>query len=96
MTKKGEKPPTMETPRGSDQKRCEYKQRNAAPKSVFEFHSQKKSLTSTTSILSHSPKTYNTTASLDKLSCRLCGLWQKTKTDLDDFLGPKMILVTWM
>ena len=53
----------------NDQKRCVYRRRNAAknPSSVF-FH-KNKSLHSATSILSRSPMAYNTTASLDKLTC---------------------------
>ena len=53
----------------NDQKRCVYKKRNTAQKSIQNFHWQKNSLLSATIILSCSPMAYNTTASLDKLTC---------------------------
>ena len=59
--------PYMEMSRDNDQKRCVYRERKAAPKSFFNFHSLKS--LSATSILSCSPMAYNTTASLDKLTC---------------------------
>ena len=59
----------MEKSRDNDQKVCEYKSRNAAPKSFLTFFHKNNSLFSATSILSRSPMTYNTPASLDKLTC---------------------------
>ena len=55
-----------------------------------------KSLLLVTSILSQSPMAYNTTAFLDKLTCTDYVEFGKCQTDLDDFLGPKMIPITWM
>ena len=59
----------MEKSRDNDQKRCVYKGRNAAQKNSLTFFHKNKSLLSATSILSRSPMAYNTTASLDKLTC---------------------------
>ena len=67
------------------------------------FHKNKPFL-SATSILSRSPIAYNTTASLDKLTCTdykdfgKCPrqIWAICKTDLDNFLDPKTIPTTWM
>ena len=63
------KNPYLEKSRENEQKICVYKSQNAAPKSFFIFHSQKKLLPSATSVLSRLPMAYNTTASLDKLTC---------------------------
>ena len=63
--------PYMEKSRDNDQKRCVYENRNAAPKSFFNFHSEKQitSFSHQYSISFISPMAYNTTASLDKLTC---------------------------
>ena len=61
--------PFMDKSRDNDHKRCVYKLRNAAKNCSLIFFHKNKSLLSATSILSHSPMAYNTTASLDKLTC---------------------------
>ena len=60
--------------RDNGQKRYVYNQQAAAPKSFFNIHSQKILilLLSATSIPSRSPKAYNTTASLEKLTYTGC------------------------
>ena len=60
------------------------------------FIHKNKSLLSATSILSRSLMAYNTTASLDKLTCTDYVEFCKSQPDLDNFLGPKMIPTTWM
>ena len=59
----------MEKPRESDQKTYVYKLRNAAQNHPSTFFHRNKSLLSATSILSRSPMAYNTSGSLDKLTC---------------------------
>ena len=62
-------PPYLDKSRDNDQKRCVYKYRNAAKNhSLISFH-KNKSLLSATTFLSRSPMAYNTTPSLDKLTC---------------------------
>ena len=55
--------------RDNDQKGCVYKSRNSTPKSFLTFFHKNKSLLPATSFLSRSPMSYNTTASLDKITC---------------------------
>ena len=61
--------PYMDTSRDNEQKSCVYKERNAAKNHSLIFFHKNKSLLSATSFLYHSPMAYNTTASLDKLTC---------------------------
>ena len=61
--------PYMDKSRDNDQKRCVYKQRVAAKNHSLIFFDKNKSLLSATTILSRSPMAYNTTTSLDKLTC---------------------------
>ena len=69
VQKRTEAPYTEKSP-DDDQKRYVYKYRNTAQDHSFTFfHRNKKTLLSATSILSRSPMAYNTTASLDKLTC---------------------------
>ena len=67
--KRKESPDMGKKSRENDQNRCVYKQQNAAENHSLYFFHKKKSLLSATSILSRSPMAYNTTASLDKLTC---------------------------
>ena len=55
-----------------------------------------KSLLLATSTFSRSPIAYNTTASLDKLTCTDYMDFANVKTDSDNFSGPKTIPTTWM
>ena len=63
--------PYMEKSRDNDEKRYVYKLRNAAQNHSLTFFHTNKSLLLATSILSRSPMAYNTTASLDKLTCNV-------------------------
>ena len=60
------------------------------------FIQKNKALLSATSILSHLPMAYNTTASMDKLTCTDYVDFGKCQDNLDDFLGSIMIPITWM
>ena len=72
----------------------------ATPKSFF-FVLKNKRLLSAGSVQSQrsNPMAYNTTASLDKLTCcdypTIC-TFETVKTCLDQHLGPKMTKATWI
>ena len=53
------------------------------------------SIPSHNSILFHSPIAYNTTASLDKLTCNDYANYANVKTYLDNVLGQKKIPTFW-
>ena len=72
------------------------KKKIAAPKSFFNFHSQNKSLLSTSSIQSPSPIAYHTTVPFDKLTCTDYVDFANARTYLDKFHGPRVIPITWM
>ena len=90
---KSKEVPYMEVSRDTDA----YKSSNFHfSKSLFNFHSQKNSLLSATSILSRSPMVYNTTETLDKLVCTTMWTLARVKTDLDASPGPKMTPTIWI
>ena len=60
------------------------------------FIPKNKSLLSATSVLSRSSLAHNTTASLDKLILRNMWTLANAKTDLVEFIGPKIFPNTWM
>ena len=60
------------------------------------FIHKNESIPSATSILFRSAITHNTTASLENLTCINYVDFGNAKTDLDNFLGPKMVPTTWI
>ena len=60
------------------------------------FNLKNESLLSATSLPSDSPMAYNTTASLDKLTCTNYVDLGKCLHSLGQFFGPKMLPTTWI
>ena len=88
--------PYMELSRDNDQKHAYTSNEMQLQNHSLLFCHKKQSLLSATIILSCSPMAYNTTASLEKLTCTDFVDFGKCQDRFGQFFGPKTIPTTWM
>ena len=93
---KWKKSPYMEISRDIDQKHAYKSNEMQLQKYSLTFIYKNSSILSATSILSRSTMAYNTTASLDRLTCTNCMVFGECQDRFGHFFGPKVIPTTWM
>ena len=93
---KRKEPPYLEISRDNGQKHAYISNGMQLQNHSSTFIHKNKPLLLATSFLSRSPRAYNTTASLDKLTFTDYVDFGKLQDRFGHFFGPKMIPFTWM